>query len=224
MVKLPVRLKTLTFIVAVVVCFAILTWEGKLLFADQKELMDEWSKHKRQITERIVTKLRQEGKLPQYGTVEFTARVKPLPSGDLDIVIDHLKVYPKSSDTGASSAKETINNPKVRTTENEKVAREFQEIFRPRNPSPYWTTGTIDIAGGAVSSEKFRVRAEKDEIQVGGKTEGEKQQVGSSSEKTPDSGEKVIASPEGEAPKEEPMGWWSKFWQWLSGKSDGGKQ
>jgi|GEM_PF-1875373 len=224
MVKLPVKLRNLTFIATIVTWFSILAWEGGLLFADQKELMDEWSKHKRQITERIVTKLRQEGKLPQYGTIEFAARVKPLPSGDLDIVIDHLKVYPKSPDKDASSAKETINTPKVRTTEDEEVAREFQEIFRPRNPSPYWTTGTIDIAVGAVSSEKFRVKAAKDEIQVSGKMEGEKEQISSSLEKPLDSGEKVIASPEGETPKEEPMGWWSKFWQWLSGKSHGGKQ
>ncbi|MEJ5301275.1 MAG: hypothetical protein WHS38_09835 [Thermodesulforhabdaceae bacterium] len=221
--NLLIRVNKLIFLVVMVVGFSSLAWVGGVS-ADQKELMDEWAKHKKQITEKIVMKLKQEGKLPQYGTIEFNARVKPLPSGDLDIVIDNVKVYSRSPDSSPSNSdKNSVNMSKVRTTEDDRVAREFQEIFRPRNPSPYWTTGTIDISGGVVSSEKFRFETPKSESQDAGQLEKEKQQISGSPGKVSNSEEKVETPPREETPKEETSGWWDRFWQWLSGKSQGGK-
>ncbi|MCX7822629.1 MAG: hypothetical protein N2260_04195 [Syntrophobacterales bacterium] len=200
-------------VLSIVALFLVLG-SGSLL-ADQKELMDEWARHKRQITEKIVTKLRQEGKLPQYGTIEFTARVKPLPSGELEVTVDSLKVYPKE---GVKSSGPTV----VRTTQDEEVARKFQEIFRPRNPSPYWTTGTIDIIGGATTSANIRMEKPLDKTFTGSPEE---------SPNSSDAGskEKLVALSEESSKKESQdergtTGWWSKFLNWLLGKSyEGGK-
>lgn len=221
------RLTKNTFRVLLFVSFTVgllLFGLSSLLFADQKELMDEWLKHKRQITDKIVTKLRQEGKLPQYGTVEFTARVKPLSSGDLEIVIDNLKVYPrnetKSSDSGSISRGKVVG-----TTQDEEVARKFQEIFRPRTPAPYWTTGTIDIVGGTTKSVDIHVKKTGEEAEIAGKL-GESPTAPSQTSGVSSGEGTEFSSGKDESrgeQKQETTGWWDKFWRWLTGKSEGGQ-
>lgn len=221
----------------IVLLFAVaifsLCWFVSCCSADQKDLMDEWAKHKRQITERIVTKLREEGKLPQYGTIEFSARVKPLPTGDLEIVVDNLKVHPKEAQSGASTSKNLVVGGATKTTEDEAVARQFQEIFRPRNPAPYWTTGTIDISSGRVSGENFRIekgKAEGQSAENNEKPKEENQQVKESQGKAINSTGRSetpsdTVSKESAEDKTESPGVWHKFLMWLLGKKEeGGKQ
>ncbi len=145
--------------------------------------MEQWNKEKLQITQKVLEKLRQEGKLPKDATIYFTAKVKSKPDGDLDIHIESLQIYPKS--------REKHNN--------EKVSKEFEEIFRPRNPAPYWTTGKIDIVGGKVVSE---------EVTIVPKVEGSK----TSAEKKED------RPSEGEVAEPKENGWWHRFWQKFLGK------
>ncbi len=212
---------------AVLAFFCFVSW----CLADQKELMDEWVKHKKHITERIVTKLRNEGKLPQSGTIEFSARVKTLTSGDLEIVIDDLKVHPKQAEAGSSASKNLVGGGVAKTTDDEAVARQFQEIFRPRNPAPYWTTGTIHISSGKVSGENFRIQKTEEgpTVEKSEKQEQENQQVKKYPEETTSSTDGSKASSETasrDSPREqmETKGLWDRFLMWLLGKEEGGKQ
>lgn len=207
----------------------VLTLEVSLtaIFADQKELMDEWVKHKRQIAEKVVNKLRQEGKLPQYGTIEFTARVKPLPSGDLEIIVDKFKVSQRD-EKKLHNVGSTVSHAKmVKTTQDEEVARKFQEIFRPRNPAPYWTTGTIDIVGGTATSADISIKKPEEGPEFTGKPEESVPSSVIQPSDTSNSKEGSEVSSDKSEPrienKQENMGWWDKFWRWLTGKSEGGQ-
>ncbi len=183
------------------------------LLAGQQELVEEWANRKRQISQRIVEKLRAEGKLPQNGTIQFGARVKPTPEGDVTVFIDHLLVSPRSSEepTQKSLLSSRLGG------DPEKTAREFDEIFRPRSPSPYWTTGKIEIVGGAVVSEDIRVH-------VGG-TGGDKSVTAApSSAVTFGEREDRAEVSDDQAERHSEAGWWTRFWQRFFGKTNEGEK
>jgi len=146
--------KTYEFTAWLIIC--LLLWGFYLLHenahAGQKELMDKWVTSKREITSKIVERLRKEGKLPQNGIVEFSARVKPTESGELEIALDKLVVHPRKADSVSTGSLPQITDP------SDEIASQFEEIFRPRNPSPFWTTGTIEIRSGKVTSEIMSIK------------------------------------------------------------------
>jgi hypothetical protein len=44
-----------------------------------KALMDEWAARRRQVRDKVLDRLREQGKVPRDGTVEFEARFRPDP-------------------------------------------------------------------------------------------------------------------------------------------------
>ena len=137
-------------------------------YSGNKELLQKWAHKKEQIVKTVLEKLRKEGKLPENGTIKFTAKVKPVDTESLDVKFESLEVIPKSdSDKPGESQSESANtgSSKAQKTQNQK---EMEEIFRPRNPEPIYTKGEIKIKGGKVEEKQVEVL---DSFVGGGKTD-----------------------------------------------------
>ncbi len=74
--------------------------------AGNKELMDEWSRKKQQVKDKVYEQLKREGRIPKDGTVYFEARTKadPADTGKVLIEVDSVRVEP-SAPASASAPK-----------------------------------------------------------------------------------------------------------------------
>jgi len=61
-----------------------------------KALMDEWAARRRQVRDKVLERLMEQGKVPRDGTVEFEARFKPDPRdpSKLFVAVDAVRVTP----------------------------------------------------------------------------------------------------------------------------------
>lgn len=61
-----------------------------------KALMDEWAARRRQVRDKVLERLMEQGKVPRDGTVEFEARFKPDPKDPsrLFVAVDAVRVTP----------------------------------------------------------------------------------------------------------------------------------
>ncbi len=63
-----------------------------------KVLMDEWAGRRREVRDKVLSRLREQGRVPRDGTVEFEARVRPDPKdpAKLFVAVDAVRVTPFS--------------------------------------------------------------------------------------------------------------------------------
>ncbi len=61
-----------------------------------KALMDEWAASRRQVRDKVLERLKEQGKVPRDGTIEFEARFKPDPKDPsrLFVAVDAVRVTP----------------------------------------------------------------------------------------------------------------------------------
>lgn len=59
-------------------------------------LMDEWAARRRQVRDKVLTRLQEQGKVPRDGTIEFEARFRPDPKdpAKLFVAVDAVRVTP----------------------------------------------------------------------------------------------------------------------------------
>lgn len=71
------------------------------VLAGQEELMQAWSAKKQAVTNKVYKQLREEGKLPRDGTVEFEAHTQPDPKqpGSVLIKVDEVRISPSPADS-----------------------------------------------------------------------------------------------------------------------------
>ncbi|MFZ5812714.1 MAG: hypothetical protein ACOY4F_11770 [Thermodesulfobacteriota bacterium] len=61
-----------------------------------KALMDEWATRRREVRDKVLSRLREQGRVPRDGTVEFEARFRPDPKdpAKLFVAVDAVRVTP----------------------------------------------------------------------------------------------------------------------------------
>jgi hypothetical protein len=61
-----------------------------------KVLMDEWAARRREVRDKVLSRLREQGRVPRDGTVEFEARFRPDPKdpAKLFVAVDAVRVTP----------------------------------------------------------------------------------------------------------------------------------
>jgi hypothetical protein len=66
-----------------------------------KVLMDEWAARRRQIRDTVLERLKQQGKVPRDGAIEFEARFKPDPKdpAKLFVAVDAVRITPYAPGT-----------------------------------------------------------------------------------------------------------------------------
>ncbi len=137
-----------------VIAFAAYLMAGSSgVYCGSKQLLSEWAQRKEQIVQKVLEKLKREGKLPENGTIRFTARVKPADSDSVDVQFESLEIVPSP---GKSSRKQ------------EKNKKEMDEVFRPRSPGSVYTEGEIKITAGKVKDKHVQI---VQGLTGGGKTE-----------------------------------------------------
>ncbi|MBF0550763.1 MAG: hypothetical protein HQK60_09515 [Deltaproteobacteria bacterium] len=123
---------------------------GTAALAGNAELMQKWEEQKQQIKNQVLKKLRRENKLPQNGTVKFTARVKPRPdrSGEYDIDIESLEIQPNQNPSGAASAT---------TSKETGPGQNLNAVFAPQSLDPVYSYGEIRFDGGKADTWRITI-------------------------------------------------------------------
>lgn len=138
--------------------------------AGQQELLDAWASKKQAVTEKVYERLRQEGKLPRDGSVEFKAHTRPDPDnpGSVLVEVDEVRLSP-AADTSqnggdaASKSEDTVGDDlRVRVTRITPVTLElrntdsgefvsYQELDIPTEQS---FSGRFEIRKGVIMDER----------------------------------------------------------------------
>ncbi len=153
-------MKNLKLLFCVIAIAIYLAASSSNIYCGNKELLGEWAQKKEQIVQKVLEKLKQEGKLPENGTIRFTAKVKPVNSDSIDVQFESLEIVP----TAGKSSEKQVKGKKS----SDKNKKEMDEVFRPRSPGPVYTEGEIKITGGKVEDKHVEIVKE---LTGGGKAE-----------------------------------------------------
>lgn len=138
----------------IVLLFAHASWAG------QKELLEAWSARKQAVTNEVYERLREEGKLPRDGAVQFKAHTKPDPEapGKVILEVEEVLVLPRpekgEASAGAVETRGHSGNKKSMLTPITPVILEWESMDVPG----YITYESLDIPVGEELVGRFDVR------------------------------------------------------------------
>lgn len=100
-------------------------------------LMDAWKARQQELSQKIAKRLFDEGRIPQNGTVRYTARVKPdaSASGGLVLGVDSLSVIPARPGN-------------AQRLEGEAAIQAMAKAFEPRDPALAVRLQNLDVPVG----------------------------------------------------------------------------
>lgn len=139
---------------------ALLLLAAAAAAAGQKELMEAWSAQKRAVTNKVYEQMRQEGKLPRDGTVEFKAHTRPDPQkpGQVVIEVDEVQILPQNgsdaSQHNSQQGSHASQTPKRLVTRITPVTLRWQTM----DSSDYITYKELDIPVNQELGGRFEVR------------------------------------------------------------------
>ena len=115
--------------------------------AGNDALMEAWKARRQELSQKIADHLASQQRLPQNGTVRYTARVKPDPAspGGLLLAVDEVNVIPAGPSAG-------------KRVEGPAASQAMDAAFAPRDPGLSVQLKTLDVPMGATIQGTLTVK------------------------------------------------------------------